>query len=100
MRLIDADKFEAFMYQNNNDDFNNGVQFVLEMIDKAPTVCDIERIGKLISDLIQQIEDKENKFKQIRENIEKEEKAFKSIDKQMANAFNESLKIIDKYMEK
>lgn len=41
MRLIDADKFEAFMYQNNNDDFDNGVQFVLEMIDKAPTVCDI-----------------------------------------------------------
>lgn len=38
MRLIDADKFEAFMYQNDNDDFDNGVQFVLEMIDKAPTV--------------------------------------------------------------
>ena len=44
MRLIDADKFEAFMYQNDNDDFDNGVQFVLEMIDKAPTVCDIEQI--------------------------------------------------------
>ena len=44
MRLIDADKFEAFMYNHVNDDFDNGVQFVLEMIDKAPTACDIDVI--------------------------------------------------------
>ena len=44
MRLIDADEFEAFTYQHTNDDFDNGVQFVLEKIDEAPTVCDIEQI--------------------------------------------------------
>ena len=39
MRLIDADKFEAFVIRTNGDEeFVNGVQYVLEKIDNAPTV--------------------------------------------------------------
>lgn len=39
MRLIDADKFEAFVIRTNGDEeFINGVQYVLERIDNAPTV--------------------------------------------------------------
>ena len=38
-RLIDADKFEAFVIHTNGDEeFVNGVQYVLEKIDNAPTV--------------------------------------------------------------
>lgn len=38
-RLIDADKFEAFVIRTNGDEeFVNGVQYVLEKIDNAPTV--------------------------------------------------------------
>lgn len=98
MRLIDADVLkEKFLEMGCLDD---KPCYGVEILDRMPIILDIERVGKLISDLIQQIEDEENKLKQIREDIEKEAKAFKNIDKQMANAFNESLKIIDKYMEK
>ena len=38
-RLIDADKFEAFVIRTNGDEeFVNGVQYVLEKIDNASTV--------------------------------------------------------------
>ena len=38
-RMIDADKFEAFVIRTNGDEeFVNGVQYVLEKIDNAPTV--------------------------------------------------------------
>lgn len=37
--MIDADKFEAFVIRTNGDEeFVNGVQYVLEKIDNAPTI--------------------------------------------------------------
>lgn len=38
MRLIDADLFEVFTYTHRNNDFDDGVQYVLEAIDNAPTI--------------------------------------------------------------
>ena len=38
MRLIDADAFEVFTYTHRNNDFDHGVQYVLEAIDNAPTI--------------------------------------------------------------
>lgn len=38
MRLIDADAFEVIKVQGASMDFIDGMQYVLEMIDNAPTV--------------------------------------------------------------
>ena len=38
MRLINADKFEAYTCVNKSTDYVEGVQSVLEAIDAAPTV--------------------------------------------------------------
>lgn len=41
MRLIDADAFEVFLYKRREgyaDCFDNGVIFMLEQIDSAPTI--------------------------------------------------------------
>lgn len=38
MRLIDADAFEVFTYTHRNNDFDDGVQYILEAIDNAPTI--------------------------------------------------------------
>ena len=48
MRLINADKFEVIEFKNKSDDFCDGAMAVLEMIDNAPTVCDIEVLKKEI----------------------------------------------------
>ena len=37
-RLIDADKFSAISYIEKSKDFTEGVEFVINMIDNAPTV--------------------------------------------------------------
>lgn len=37
-RLIDADAFEVFAYTHTSDEFDDGVRFVLEKIDEAPTI--------------------------------------------------------------
>ena len=37
-RLIDADKFSAISYIEKSKDFTEGVEFVVNMIDNAPTV--------------------------------------------------------------
>ena len=55
-RLIDADKFEAFVIRTNGDEeFVNGVQYVLERIDKAPTVDAIprERIDQMVMEILE-----------------------------------------------
>ena len=54
MRLIDADKFEAFVIRTNGGaSFVNGVQYVLEKIDNAPTVDAMprERIYKMLNEI-------------------------------------------------
>lgn len=38
MRLIDADEFEVVTVQGKSDDFVEGAQYVLEMIDNMPTI--------------------------------------------------------------
>lgn len=38
MRLIDADEFEVITVQGKSDDFVEGEQYALEMIDNAPTI--------------------------------------------------------------
>ena len=38
MRLIDADAFEVVTAKGVSMDFADGMQYVLEMIDKAPTI--------------------------------------------------------------
>ena len=42
MRLIDADKFEAYSYTHTSLDFDAGVLSVLEKLDAAPTVDAVE----------------------------------------------------------
>lgn len=45
-RLIDASLFDVFAYggdKANNEDFLEGMTYVLEMIDAAPTVIDARR---------------------------------------------------------
>ena len=54
-RLIDADKFEAFMIRTNGDEeFVNGVQYVLEKIDNAPTVdaIPVSEIENLLKEML------------------------------------------------
>lgn len=54
MRLIDADKFEAFVIRTNGDEeFVNGVQYVLEKIDNAPTVkaIPLERVEQIRNEI-------------------------------------------------
>lgn len=46
MRLIDGDAFEVFTYTYRNNDFDNGVQYVLEAIDNAPTIEPERKKGK------------------------------------------------------
>ena len=61
-RLIDADKFEAFVIRTNGDEeFVNGVQYVLEKIDNAPTVEAIpkDQINKAIEKIEEYICDVE-----------------------------------------
>lgn len=38
MRLIDADVFEVVTLQDKSEEFCNGVQWILEQIDKQPTI--------------------------------------------------------------
>ena len=38
MRLIDADQFGVVSFQGKSEDFSEGVAFILEKIDEAPTV--------------------------------------------------------------
>ena len=60
-RLIDADKFEAFVIRTNGDEeFVNGVQYVLEKIDNAPTVEAIlkdQYEARLKADMVAMLED-------------------------------------------
>ena len=59
-RLIDADKFEAFVIRTNGDEeFVNGVQYVLEKIDNAPTVEAIPKVDyetRLKADMMAMLE--------------------------------------------
>ena len=61
MRIIDADKFEAFVIRTNGDEeFVNGVQYVLERIDNAPTVEAIPKAdyeNRLKTDMVAMLED-------------------------------------------
>lgn len=60
-RLIDADKFEAFVIRTNGDEeFVNGVQYVLEKIDNAPTVEAIPKAdyeARLKADMVAMLTD-------------------------------------------
>ena len=49
-RLIDADKFSAISYIEKSKDFTEGVEFVVNMIDNAPTIqaIPIEEVLKII----------------------------------------------------
>ena len=38
MRLIDADQFGVISFQGKSEDFAEGVAFILEKIDEAPTI--------------------------------------------------------------
>lgn len=38
MRLIDADKFEVVVLNGKSDEFCDGAEYILEMLDNAPTV--------------------------------------------------------------
>ena len=38
MRAIDAEEFECVTLKNCSDEFAEGTKYILEMIDKAPTV--------------------------------------------------------------
>ena len=38
MRLIDADRFEVVLLNGKSDEFCDGAEYILEMIDNAPTV--------------------------------------------------------------
>ena len=38
MRPIDADRFEVLSYTERSKDFTEGVEFVVDLIDKAPTI--------------------------------------------------------------
>lgn len=44
-RLIDADAFEVFAYTHTSDEFDDGVRFVLEKIDEAPTIDPVRHGG-------------------------------------------------------
>ena len=62
-RLIDADKFEAFVIRTNGDEeFVNGVQYVLEKIDNAPTVDAItmEQISKYVIEINKILEEEKD----------------------------------------
>lgn len=49
MRLIDADAFEVVTAQGVSMDFADGMQYVLEMLDKAPTIeAEPVRRGKYV----------------------------------------------------
>ena len=66
MRLINADNFEAFTYQSDNDDFDRGVQFILEKIDAASTVIEIPdnaTNGDMIKAIFPCIDEKSKLFK-------------------------------------
>lgn len=45
MRLIDADEFEVVSLQGKSEEFCNGVMWMLEQIDNAPTIPAIELTG-------------------------------------------------------
>ena len=38
MRVIDADEFECILLQDCSDEFAEGAKYILEKIDKAPTL--------------------------------------------------------------
>lgn len=38
MRLIDADAFEVVVLQDVSNEFAEGVQYAMELLDKAPTI--------------------------------------------------------------
>ena len=42
-RYIDADRFDVITFQTNSEDFMDGVDYILEMIDKAPTADVVPR---------------------------------------------------------
>lgn len=86
-RLIDADKFEAFVIRTNGDEeFVNGVQYVLERIDNAPTV---EAIPKV--DVVAMLD-------KLRAELEKEADASNRLLGISEIGLRKALKIIDKYM--
>ena len=43
MRLIDAEQFGVISLQGKSEDFIEGVKFMLDKIDEAPTVDNIPR---------------------------------------------------------
>ena len=45
-RLIDSDRFDVISYQHINDDFDNGVMWLAEQIDNAPTIIEAESEDK------------------------------------------------------
>ena len=67
-RLIDADKFEAFVIRTNGDEeFVNGVQYVLEKIDNAPTVDAIPKDqyeARLKADMVAMLEELQLKIEE------------------------------------
>lgn len=42
-RLIDADRFDVISWQHTSDDFNNGVMWLTEQIDNAPTIIEADK---------------------------------------------------------
>jgi len=42
-RLIDGDRFDVISYQHTSDDFDNGVMWLAEQIDDAPTIIEADK---------------------------------------------------------
>ena len=42
-RLIDADGLDVISYQHTSDDFDNGVMWLAEQIDNAPTIIEADK---------------------------------------------------------
>ena len=42
-RLVDADEFEVVMLQDKTDEFIEGVQWMLEQLDKADTIIEADK---------------------------------------------------------
>ena len=51
MRLIDADLFEVVAATAPSEDFIDGMMYILEMIDNAPTIYDVDKVLKEITNV-------------------------------------------------
>lgn len=45
-RLIDADRFDVISFQHISDDFDNGIMWLAEQIDRAPTIIEADVRGE------------------------------------------------------